>query len=214
MSNIPIPFRLDFSNIAIDDAVSFCVSILLAVIVNAEGQAFLATMLGDARTDSKDRFHFNAFLHLDIWGTICFFIAGFGWAKCVDIRADKFSHPVLFMILSRFAGIFANFLMAGIAASIVSIMAKYGVQDRVFNIVLTVNLSTAVYHLLPIPPLAGASLITAWFADKTRKIDKTLRLCGSLAVIGIFLSERIGTSKFICHWADPMIERLFHLISG
>lgn len=214
MNNIPLMFRLDFSNMAVDDTVAFCISILLAVIVNAEGQAFLATLLGDARKDSKDRFHFNAFLHLDILGTVCFFIAGFGWAKFVDIRTDKFSHPALFMIFSRFAGICANFLMAGIAASIIGIMSSFGSQDRVFSVVMTVNLSTAFYHLIPIPPLAGASLITAWFTNRTQKIDKIIRLCGSLAIIGIFLSERMGISKLIWHRTDPIIERLFHLVLG
>ncbi len=214
MRNLPIPFRLDFSNMAVDDTVSFCVAILLAVMVNAEGQAFAATLLGDARKDSTERFHFNAFLHLDIWGTICFFISGFGWAKPVDIRADKFSRPKLFLIFSRLAGAWANFLMACIAASIIGLMGKFEVQDRVFTIVLIVNLCTAIYQLIPIPPMTGSSLITAFFSDKTLKYEKKIHLIGSLVLIALFLSERLGISKIITPLADPMIGTLFRLILG
>jgi hypothetical protein len=212
---ISIPFRLDFSNLAVDYTVSFCVAILVAVIVNAEGQAFAATLLGDARQDSKDRFHFNAFLHLDLWGTICFFIAGFGWSKPVDIRADKFSHPVLFMILSRLAGPVSNFLMACIAGSIVWLMGRYGVEDRVFIIVMSVNLASAVYLMLPIPPLTGAGLIFALFPKLTDQKRKMLfHHIGSVLIIAIFLAERISGVRFISRFIDPIIQTLFRLILG
>jgi len=208
---ISVPFKLDFSNLAPDYTVSFCVAILLAVIVNAEGQAFAATMLGDARQDSKDRFHFNAFLHLDLWGTICFFIAGFGWPKAVDIRAEKFSHPVLFMMLSRLAGPLSNFLMASIASSIVWLMGRFGIEDRVFIIVMSVNLASAVYLMLPIPPLTGASLIFALFPKFN---EQKFHLIGSVLIIAIFLAERIFSVKLISQFIDPVVETLFRLILG
>jgi len=205
---ISIPFKLDFLNLAPDYTVSFFAAILVAVIVNAEGQAFAATMLGDARQDSKDRFHFNAFLHLDVWGTICFFIAGFGWSKAVDIRADKFSHPVLFMILSRLAGPLSNLLMASIASSIVWLMGRFGVEDRVFIVVMSVNLASAVYLILP-------SLISALFPkseDQQRKL--LFHHIGSMLVVAVFLAERISGIKFISQFIDPVIETLFRLILG
>ncbi len=205
---ISIPFKLDFSNLAPDYTVAFFAAILVAVIVNAEGQAFAATMLGDARQDSKDRFHFNAFLHLDLWGTICFFIAGFGWTKSVDIRADKFSHPVLFMILSRLAGPVSNFLMASIASSIVWLMGRFGVEDRVFIVVMSVNLASAVY-LTPI------SLISALFPKSEDQGKKLLfHHIGSVLIIAVFLAERISGINVISQFVDPFINTLFRLILG
>ena len=40
IENIPIPFRLDFLNLAADDTASFCVAVLFAITINAESQAF------------------------------------------------------------------------------------------------------------------------------------------------------------------------------
>ena len=110
---------------------------------------------GDTRPDNEKRLHLNPFLHIDVLGIICFLVAGFGWAKEVDVNAGKFARPRLFTVLSRFAGPVGNVLMAGIAGSIVWMMSVFGWEDRVFPIVIAVNLTVAVYHVLPLAPLAG-----------------------------------------------------------
>ena len=68
--SIPIPFIPNFSNFAIDDFVILIVSALFAIMVNAEGQAFAAITLGDSNSEGRNRLHFNAFLYLDILGTL------------------------------------------------------------------------------------------------------------------------------------------------
>jgi Zn-dependent protease len=153
---ISVPYRLDFSHLPIDDTISFCVAVLMAITINAEGQAFTATFLGDTRTDSKDRFHFNPLFHIDIFGLICFFVAGFGWSKNISVDKEKFSQPLLFTVLSRSGGVMANLLLASIAGSIVWVKRQLGWEDNVFPIVMAVNVAVVVYNILPIPPLAGA----------------------------------------------------------
>lgn len=49
-SSWPVPYMIDPSNLAVDAVVSFCVAALLAITINAEAQAFMATLLGDTRT--------------------------------------------------------------------------------------------------------------------------------------------------------------------
>ena len=88
----PIPFILDPYHLALDATVAFIVSALLAIMINAEGQAWVSTILGDVREGAKDRFHFNAFFHLDVTGCICYLVAGFGWPKHMDIDASKFKN--------------------------------------------------------------------------------------------------------------------------
>ena len=80
------------------------------------------TFLGDSRVGAKDRFHFNAFLHLGILGTICYLVGGFGWPRTLDIDRSKLAHPRLYTVIIRVAGPLANLLLAGIAGSIVTIM--------------------------------------------------------------------------------------------
>ena len=63
-----MPFIISPENLAIDAVMAFVVSVLLACMVNAEAQAFASTFLGDSRIGAKDRFNFNAFLHVGYFG--------------------------------------------------------------------------------------------------------------------------------------------------
>ena len=75
----------------------FCVSALLAMMLNAEAQAFAATFLGDSRFGAKDRFDFNAFMHLNVLGTICYLVGGFGWPRTMDIDRSSSSRSPAFI---------------------------------------------------------------------------------------------------------------------
>lgn len=212
--SLPVPYILDFSHLAIDDVISFCVAVLIAITINAEGQAFMAILLGDARPDSEKRLHFNPLLHLNVCGVICFLVAGFGWPKEVDVNVSKFSRPRLFVVLSRFAGPVANFLLASIAGSIIWLMGKFGFEDRVFTIVLAVNLTVAVYHILPIPPLAGSSIIPALFSHQDKRFQRFYHQAGSFLLVGVFLTERISNWKILSGFLDPVVRALFTFFKG
>ncbi len=120
-----LPYLINYSQPVAEDIVIFCVAMLTAIIVSAEGQAFIATLLGDSQIAAKDRFHFNVFMHMSLLGTLNFFIAGFGWAKEIDIDTKNFKkYPRLFLLLSRISGPIANILMANIAASLTWILGR------------------------------------------------------------------------------------------
>jgi len=179
--------------------------------VNAEGQAFVATSMGDVHPDRSRRLHFNAFLHLDILGSISFLIAGFGWPKKVDINTKQFADPHLYTILIRFGGPVANFLMAGIAGSIVWVMTRYGAQDRVFTMVAIVNVTMAVYHLIPIPPLAGASLIST-FLDPQKSAYRIYTRFGPYVLLGLFFLERFYQWKPVSTLLNAWVVHAFNFI--
>ncbi len=155
----PVPFFLDPSNLTIDATVAFCVAVLVAVLLNAEAQAFMSDFLGDRRPGAKDRLNFNAFLHVGVLGSICYLIGGFGWPRLFDIDRSKFEHPRLYMVLTRAAGPLANLLMASIVGSVVMIFNAFDYNPRVFMMVVGVNLTTAIYNLIPVPPLAMGQII-------------------------------------------------------
>ena len=208
---LPVPYVIDLAHWAIDDVASFVISALIAVMVNAEGQAFVATAMGDVHPDRSRRLHFNAFLHLDILGSIAFLIAGFGWPKKVDINTKRFADPRLYTILIRFGGPVANFLMAGIAGSIVWVMTRYGAQDRVFTMVAIVNVTMVIYHLIPIPPLAGSSLISTFLKPESTASQIYARI-GPFLLIGIFLFERFSQWKPISRVLNPWVVHVFNFI--
>ena len=208
-----IPFLIEFQRPDIENLVIFFISVLAAVTVNAESQAMMATTLGDIQKNSKERFHFNPFLHMDIPGILCFAVAGFGWARPVSVEPRRFKHPRCYLILTRFAGPFANLLLAGIAGSIVSLMQNLGVEDQVFKKLLSVNLMVFVFNFLPIPPLAGASLFSS-FRVKGKKtwVSISAQTIPYLLVI-ILIFIRISHAKILDATLYPIVRDLFFFIT-
>ena len=86
-------------------------------------------------------------------------MGGFGWPRVFDIDRSKFEYPRLYMVLTRAAGPLANLLMASIVGSIVMIFNIFEYNPRVFLMVIGVNLTTAIYNLIPVPPLAMGYLV-------------------------------------------------------
>jgi hypothetical protein len=51
--SFPIPFVPDFHNLQLETGIGFALGLLFAVLFNAEGQAFMATCLGDRREEPQ-----------------------------------------------------------------------------------------------------------------------------------------------------------------
>jgi Zn-dependent protease len=207
----PIPYIPDPQNLAVDAFVAFCVAVLFAVLVNREGQAFAATLLGDRRPGAKDRLHFIAFLHLDVLGTLCFLVGGFGWAKPLDIDSSKFVRPQLYTLAARLAGPFANILLANIAASIIAIMQSLGAPARVFEMILGVNVTMAVYNVLPLPPLAAGAVLAQALP---RQLGWLLERAGPFALLGLALLDRLNPPGFISPYLHPVVKAGCRYILG
>jgi Zn-dependent protease len=210
----PVPYFPDPAHFTVDAFVSFCVAVLLAVLVSAEAQAFMATLLGDSRVEAKDRFHFIAFFHLDIVGTINYLVGGFGWAKPIEIDPSKFAYPGLYTFLTRLAGPLANLLLAGIAGSLVSIIESMQFDARVFNMVVGVSVTTAVYNLIPLPPLAAGVLLTCAIPEGLQGVRRLITQAGPFLILALTLFDRLHFGFSFRPWLDPVVQSIFRFISG
>ncbi len=205
----PVPFLITPENCAIDAVVAFCVSVLLTLMINAEAQAFAATFLGDARQNAKDRFHFNAFLHLDILGSISYLAGGFGWPRAVDIDPGKFRRPRLYTVLTRTAGPVANLVLACIGGSLVMFMNIFKWNPRVFLMVMGVNITTAVYNLIILPPLAAGILVHSLIPERYTRVRWLFLKMGPFAIIALALLERITGKGIVSPYLNPLVTTIY-----
>jgi Zn-dependent protease len=210
----PVPYIPDIATFHIGAFVAFCVSILLVVLVNAEGQAFMATLLGDLQPEAKDRFNFNAFLHLDILGTITFFVGGFGWARYLKVDKTRFAHPFPYLILSRLAGPLANFLLANIAGSLVHLLRSLEIETRVLAMVAAVNVTAAVYNILPLPPLVAGEVVAAWLEDRSPALARTLTLAGPYLLLALAFLDRLYPAYSFRPFLDAWVVEVYRFICG
>ena len=175
----------------------------------------MATILGDRRVGATDRFHFNAFLHLDILGTLAFLLGGFGWPRWVDIDASKFEHPVLYTIITRLSGPLANLLFAGVMASIIDlVMTLMGLAPNIFLEVVAVNVTVAVYNLIPIPPLALGTIWVELLPESLADLKKWLLRIGPWVIVGILLYDRIFQVGIFSNYLNPLVAAVFNFIKG
>lgn len=210
----PVPFFIDPQHLAVDAVTSFCVSILVAITINAEAQAFAATFLGDSRTGDSRRFNFNCLAHLSLLGTICYLLGGFGWPRTVDVDRTKFKQPRAYMVITRLAGPIANLLLASIVGSIVMIMQAMSFDARVFLMLVGVNVTTAIYNLIILPPMAAGVLVQELIPDSYAAIKKIFWQAGPFLILALALLERLRPQGIVSPYLNPIIMAVFNYIRG
>jgi Zn-dependent protease len=210
-----IPYVPDWHNLQLDSTIGFVLGVLFAGLFNAEGQAFTSTILGDQRVGATDRFHFNAFLHLDILGTLAFLLGGFGWPRKIEIDATKFEHPALYTIITRLSGPAANILFAGIIASMIQlVMTLMGLSPGILWGVIAVNVTVAVYNLIPIPPLALGTIWVELMPESQANLKKWLTLAGPWIIVAVLVYDRIFQVGVFSRYLNPLVVAVYNFIIG
>ena len=132
---------------------------------------YVAMKMGDHTAEYQGRLTLNPFKHLDPMGTLMILVAGFGWARPVPINPMNFKNPKRGMMLSSLAGPLANVGMALVLLVIYKLLwipeimmnggsEFYYAIESVLATMVSINISLAVFNLLPIPPLDGSRIAT------------------------------------------------------
>ena len=156
------------------------------------GHAFVSDRLGDPTPRAQGRVTLNPLAHIDYIGAACILLVGFGWAKPVGVNPTYFKHPKRDMAITALAGPVSNLIVALISLIICNIF-RYLLTGAVFFYfaifffyIASINVSLAVFNLIPIPPLDGGRFVVEIFQKVSRKVV-SLRALGYMSTVGIVL---------------------------
>ena len=162
---------LDFGSML--DMVLRLAAVLLCLTVHETCHGLAAYVLGDPTARRAHRLSLNPLRHIDWFGLLMMFAAGFGWAKPVPVNPNYFKKPKQGMALTALAGPVSNFLLALLtllAARIFCDVAAYSeANQRILDFLLMVavlSIGLGLFNLVPIPPLDGSKVLFAVLPDR------------------------------------------------
>lgn len=144
-------------------------AVIVAMSVHEYAHAQVASWLGDDTPERLGRLTMNPFAHVSWLGFLMILLLQFGWAKPVIINPANFKNKKLGDVLVSIAGPIANLIVAFIAAISLVLAYYYNMElsdglVRVLRSMLILNINFAVFNLLPIPPLDGAHIVSAFLS--------------------------------------------------
>ena len=143
------------------------VSVLIALVMHELAHAYVSHRLGDPTPKAQGRLTLNPAAHLDLFGTICLFFFGFGWAKPVSINYNYYKNVKQGTTMVSLAGPFMNFILAIIAGVCLKLVMPTGHVGFIhfFTTLMSINVGLGVFNLIPFPPLDGSKVVAAILPD-------------------------------------------------
>lgn len=139
-----------------------------------------ANKLGDDTAARQGRLTLNPIMHIDIVGGLLILLTGFGWARPVPVNPARFDRKHSMragMAITSAAGPLANVLLALVLMIVQKLLrlavltgiitnSAVGILYAILGLMVSINISLAVFNLLPIPPLDGYSIFSYFLPPK------------------------------------------------
>jgi Zn-dependent protease len=159
-----------FSNIEPQIIVLLIPALVFSLSFHEFAHAWMAYRLGDSTAARMGRLTLNPISHLDPVGSIALLLMGFGWAKPVPVDARYLQNPKEDMVKVAAAGPISNIILAIIAALALRILFSTGLITNsiktFFIIFMQINITLAVFNLLPVSPLDGSQILSPFLEKK------------------------------------------------
>ena len=186
------------------------VVLIASLSVHEAAHAWTANWLGDPTARHLGRLTINPAAHVDPIGTLLFpLIAAFtgvpliGWAKPVPVDPRHLKHPKRDFAVIAAAGPLSNLALAligavafalvpGVAPGDIAGRALTGPLRELFARWIILNVSLAVFNMVPVPPLDGGNVLIGILPNAGARVIEQLRPYGFLVLYALMLTGVLG----------------------
>ena len=211
---------MDFEKIIYNIAV-WAIPVLFAITLHEVAHGWTANKLGDGTARMLGRLSLNPIKHIDPFGTVLLPVMLvimsspiiFGAAKPVPVDMRNFRNPRRDMAIVALAGPLANIIMAVFWVAIFYISQLLITSDAVLEGMvrmalagILINLVLFTFNLIPIPPLDGGRILSAFLPPKMSDILDKIEPFGFFIVIGLVL---LGAFQPIINFSLGIFSNLF-----
>lgn len=173
--------------------------IVIALSVHEFAHAKVADLLGDPTPRMQGRLTLNPRAHLDPWGSLMFLFAGFGWGKPVQFDPYNLQNPRKDAMQIALAGPVSNIIMALGTSLILKVLfffvpAMPEILWSIGKIFISLNVTLAVFNLIPIEPLDGFKIVGGLLSEEQAIKWYSLRPYGMFFLIAVIIPWGAGPS--------------------
>lgn len=198
--------------------------LLFALTVHEAAHGLAALKLGDPTAKLLGRLSLNPLVHLDPLGTLIFLVPPhIGWAKPVPVDVRYLRHPRRDMMWIALAGPVSNVLLALVFGTIfriiesvphemTSIAEMAMVRMVLWSVVL--NLSLAVFNMIPIFPLDGSKVLSGLLSPTAAARFQSLEPVGPFLLLGLILLGSFSGVSVIGALVSPVVRHVGGLFTG
>ncbi len=212
-------FDLFSDGLSMDLILKLCarVFIIFCVLpIHEFAHGFVANKLGDPTARLSGRLTLNPLAHIDPLGSLMIILVGFGYAKAVpvNIRNFKPGKRKTYMALTAFAGPVSNIIMAFIFMFLYCLIYyKFAFSEIMgylalfFMYAALVNISLAVFNMIPIPPLDGSRILNALLPDR---LYYKMMQYERYIILGVFALIMLGVLDLPLSIATSFIQQIIY----
>jgi len=189
--------------------------IFIGLTVHEWAHAYAADRLGDPTAKNMGRMTLNPLAHIDPFGFLCLLLVGFGWAKPVPVNSRNFKKFRRDDIIVSIAGICTNLIVALLATIVFYVGLYVGnlmgneAFQRIMLAIVTINLSLAVFNLLPVYPLDGSHVFESLFMRRIPRVMLFLRQYGYYILIALLITGVIsGVLGTVVSWLFSLFSSI------